>query len=504
MGVRERLIYILIGMLVTCSLLPIWCVKYPPLQDYPQHLAAAHILRNYNNPKFDYHRNFRINLLFVPGVLFELLVALLNVIFPIEIAGKIGLSLYIVFFPISLLYFLSRVESNRKYLAFFAFPYLFNFFFNIGFTNFCLGVPLTFFALGYWCHRGERLGIKQLLSLTGFSILIYFAHLITFAVFLWSLLTLSLFSEKRWRKLLLIIASVMPSLLLFTAYWFKSESQSLLHNRLEYTDLYGTLLTFMLAFYPYRGFLGMLIFFLPTSLFLFSAFYSLFKERETIFSLKTGHGQLFLLWISFLILFFLLPLHTPPGGYYANIRLAIFIFFIGLAWIQLPKDQTLHKLITVLLVILSITSIAYTYHKYSSLQDEFRDYLSGIKYINWNSRLLPLIVQQYAEKFNTKPFLHAWAYYHIAKGGVGPYFFARLSYHPILYRRNRRMPAPGEGFPERFSSEGHSQPYDFILLWGGTSKIRQEVKRRFELIHSQGKIELYARRKRDDSERSKL
>ena len=349
------------------------------------------------------------------------------------------------------------------------------------------------------------MGVKQLLPLAGFSILIYLAHLITFAVFLWSIFILSLLSERRWRKLLLITLSVMPSLILFAAYWLKSENQSLLHNRLEYTDLYGTFLTFMLAFYPYRGFLGVLIFLLLASLFLLPASYSLLKERRILISLKTKRGRFFLLWLSFLALFFLLPLHTPPGGYYANIRLAIFIFFIGLAWIQFPEDQALHKLITVLPIILSIISISYTYHKYNSLQDEFRDYLSGIKYIGWNSKLLPLIVQQYAETFNTKPFLHAWAYYHIAKGGVGPYFFARLSYHPILYRQdNRRMPAPGEGFPDRFSAEKHSHPYDFILLWGGTPKIRREVERRFKLIYSQGRMELYARRRQDEPEKSKL
>jgi hypothetical protein len=46
-----------IGLFVVCGfvlILPIWLVKYPPIVDYPNHLARAFVLHHLNDPNYSF------------------------------------------------------------------------------------------------------------------------------------------------------------------------------------------------------------------------------------------------------------------------------------------------------------------------------------------------------------------------------------------------------------------------------------------------------------------
>ena len=40
------------------ALWPLWSARFPPMQDYPQHLLHAHVLLVHDDPAFDYNRYY--------------------------------------------------------------------------------------------------------------------------------------------------------------------------------------------------------------------------------------------------------------------------------------------------------------------------------------------------------------------------------------------------------------------------------------------------------------
>src|SRR5258708_25425162 len=74
---------------------PVWVSPFPPMVDYPQQLALAAILRWYADPARRFRETYELAL-WAPHGLFKLLVAGLAWILPINVAGKLVVSLCLV------------------------------------------------------------------------------------------------------------------------------------------------------------------------------------------------------------------------------------------------------------------------------------------------------------------------------------------------------------------------------------------------------------------------
>src|SRR5918992_2775158 len=91
-------------ILTGLNLLPIWLVRFPPLQDYPYHLLRTHIIANYSNPAYDYHEKYILNFFPSPYSLVDYLAVILSWIFPLQFSWKLILSLYVILLPWSMFY----------------------------------------------------------------------------------------------------------------------------------------------------------------------------------------------------------------------------------------------------------------------------------------------------------------------------------------------------------------------------------------------------------------
>ena len=69
-----------VGLLLIASVVPIWFVRYQPLPDHAEHLAAAAILHHYRDTGFEFSRYYAPSLGLVPllGILFFRLVICLS------------------------------------------------------------------------------------------------------------------------------------------------------------------------------------------------------------------------------------------------------------------------------------------------------------------------------------------------------------------------------------------------------------------------------------------
>jgi hypothetical protein len=168
------------------------------------------------------------------------------------------------------------------------------------------------------------------------------------------------------------------------------------------------------------------------------------------------------------------------GLWPANARLSPFIIIAGLCAcisIDFLRSKKVIFLGIVPLIIISILNTAFQYQKSDK---ELHKFISCIYKIPENKKVLPIIVDYTGSADHTTPFLNAWAYYHIRKGGIGPYFFAhpylRKDITPIRYKSEKRLPNPGLFEADKKESWNCDErvvfEYDYLIVYGSSNSLK--------------------------------
>src|SRR6202049_2587736 len=147
-GNIPRLVAVLI--LAAILLVPIWSVAFPPLLDYPNHLARSFVLAHLNDPAFTFSRFYRADWGAYPYLGMDAALAVLGRLLPIEKAGRLFLSLCALALPAAAWFFLRQANPGEDYTALWALLIAYNVFFLEGFLNFDLSLAVGFLALGFW------------------------------------------------------------------------------------------------------------------------------------------------------------------------------------------------------------------------------------------------------------------------------------------------------------------------------------------------------------------
>ena len=409
------------AVLILANLLPIWLVRFPPLQDYPNHLLSAHIIAHYNDPNFDYAQNFILSWRPIPNVLGTLIMAGLARIVPTLLAGKLFLSFYIILFPLSILYLLNAVDSNKLLLGLFGFPLTYSWFFNMGFVNFCLSLPLYFFAVGFWwkTRSGQRHRVYRIVVLGLLTLLIYLSHFLTFGVWIITVVLLSLTSVG-WRTTIkrgLLLASLVtiiliPAALVFDAVWVQLKA---IFDLITPSVIIFASLPAKLAI-AYRPFISFRTLVEGTILLILLCLYVALLCRNVAQWNVNPFLGLALLMVG---LFLVLPVGFR-GPFYIARRLLILAVILGLPVLYDPARLRWQFILIGILVALSITHTGVMLGVYRRTDAELTDYYAGLQYIPPQQTVLPIlrVYRGYVHYHD-----HAWAYYHINRGGLSPGVF---------------------------------------------------------------------------------
>jgi hypothetical protein len=140
---------------VALYIVAFWIPRFPPLVDYPQHLAIAALLRRWFDPSSPERQLYDVNLITYNGV-FHLLTALLALVMSVENAGRVVLSLMPVALATGSIALLRAAERPRFY-ALLLVPLSMNGMVTWGFANNVLsyGVAFAAFAWVYRAMNGE-------------------------------------------------------------------------------------------------------------------------------------------------------------------------------------------------------------------------------------------------------------------------------------------------------------------------------------------------------------
>jgi hypothetical protein len=210
--------------------------RYFPSQDGPSHIHNVLVTAHYAAEPL-YRQYYETSAFRVAGNDFAQLIfePLLKVTSPLT-AEKLLLTTYLVLFFVGFRYLLGSLTTSGDYFALLAGLLAPNWFFYMGFWNFCFSMPLLFLTLGYCLRKaraGWRPGSAILLMAGGFCV--YCAHIVSWAVCVLAAAILGLpkliaeFSKSKYRALwnyALPIVALMPPALLFLAYLLGMKEKS--------------------------------------------------------------------------------------------------------------------------------------------------------------------------------------------------------------------------------------------------------------------------------------
>lgn len=172
-------------------------------------------------------RNYATNWTILPNIGLDVIATALMKMMP---AGAVPRTTIILIFAVQysgILYF-NRVLNGRisPLVAMLVVPLLYSFILNWGFTNFLLGLGLTFWAAGWWLAQRHRLAVALPVACL-LATLIFFVHGLTFALYgvLVAMLEIGIWWQAPQRKvpalagrlLPLLVQAVVPVLLFISA-----------------------------------------------------------------------------------------------------------------------------------------------------------------------------------------------------------------------------------------------------------------------------------------------
>jgi hypothetical protein len=204
------------GLLSLANLSLIWWFRFLPLYDYPIWLYEVRIIRGLAEPMF--HEAYELVKAPVPNLGFVAPVWVLSSVLPLEMCGKLLLSVCVVGFPWAVWYCVNKISGNvGRSVAYIGFPFAFNIYFYGG-NAFLLGFIVTLLTLGYFIPRLERMSSGQWTALGVVLLITYFAHLLAFVLLLLALGGAILSRQNVGTNIRSLLLALLPSLVSFGWY----------------------------------------------------------------------------------------------------------------------------------------------------------------------------------------------------------------------------------------------------------------------------------------------
>jgi hypothetical protein len=537
---RENLLF---AVLIVLHLMPIWAFTYFPSQDGPAHLDNANIIREYYHPDRAILRQYYIfNENPEPMWFGHLMLAGLLSIVPLFLAEKVFLSGYVILLPIAVRYALKAIRPESGFLAVLAFPFIYNFFFHMGFYSFFYSLVVFFFAVGYWLKHREHFTLRETITLSILTFLLYGLHPLSLvtawlaigALAVW-LMSLDLVDQVRrgqfdrrilWKALrsraLVPFCALLPTLVLMMLFFVQHGTPT------SPVPLTATVWSRLLRLITLESLVSysQVELWISTAL----AWHMLYLIRSRLGRRQLNRWDgLLLVVAAYVYIYFTTPDGILRGeliypGYISH-RMNLYAFLALILWFGAqPYERRLKQGIQLLAAGIAVILLGLHTTKYAELNDYLKEYLSGSHVIESNTTLLPLSFSQRGHardgrtlSWRVSPFLHAAGYIAAQRGVVNlANYEADSGYFPLVFRPELNpythighkggieIEPPSVDFltyPQRTGSR-----VDYILIWHVRDEQRghkdvkavfQQLEAGYELIYTspqRGFMRLYRRK----------
>lgn len=421
---KKNFVFVLI---VLIHVLPFLLVSHVITLDGAAHSYNARILKALLVDESDKISSYySINSIIVPNYIGHVIILLFNFFLPAEFSEKMLQITYVIAFWVALRYFVKSLGVKNHFSVFLASPFVYSFFFFLGFYNFLFGIIFLFITAGYWMNNFHSSFSKNYL-LPLLFVATYLSHVFVFVllnVFVLAYLFQDFvlqyifnihkknFSFYAQKIILYLISSLLP--IYFTNIYFSVQPSPIELSYVSFSEKIKWLYNLRpLISFNFNTEVSYSNLFLIG--YVFIIFYNGFILIRRLFSnnddslRRTIFKNLWLIAISFILIFLLFYMYDSDGwAGYISLRLAFLVLMVWLViLISLFADVSKRIMLIITIFVLIVNAFFQTYHFKSvkNLCNEYNvvmkisDYIkpySTISFINlhfnWMLSNLPMYV----------------------------------------------------------------------------------------------------------------
>jgi len=457
------------------SVVPIWLFDFLPFQDLPTLMSDVAILMNYTDARYGYDRYYDIDVSLYGYWGFAAPVYALNLIFSLETATRLAISLFAVALPLSVMT-LVRSLGRDPWVALMAVPLTYNYSLYMGFLTFLFALPFFFWAMACWYRvfGHADLKSKQGVVLIGSAILLSFltaqCHVIVGGLLSASVLGICLSHPLGRSKVLLLaplgltilgpLVATQSSDALRSSYGAESSVLTI-----TWTPIWqSTENLFTKAFYPHVSWIGTVA----------NVSYFALLTAMTIGTLSSvRHSSV--RWSCPAFVFVLVAYFAIPEGvgstYYLSSRMisvCILLFLASLASRELKGIYS--KLFRAGALLVAALHTAATGTLLADFQTRTEGFHTIVQQASWGKRTLYLPFE-FGNEGRDAPaaLIHFDALIQVYRGGDVGHAGARYSNDHLTYKPGMMAPSPDEDAPVLFKWNELRTYYDRLLIYGKPS-----------------------------------
>jgi hypothetical protein len=480
------------SLLAVACVLPLFYVRYAPIQDLPQHLAAVRVLHDYHDPKLAFDRFFELHLGRTQYLAYYLAVDAMAYVLPLELANKLLVALSMIGIPYGARALLRALGKDGR-LALLLFPLAYNAHLILGFINFIAAIALCLFGITYAVQQRRQYSRMRAVGIALICVICFYTHVVPFALMVLGIVLVSLSRDLRASALRLL---PLGPAALAALVWLRASPA----GQATLTAARGA----------QQG---------PRPQFLPAA-YALHETPRWLTDVLAGREDLRLLegWCALIALALVLacadfairlrasaaqrPDADAPDALARNLALRLLplpplcalLYFVAPTsydWIwpiaqrfpllaatflviALPRFRHGKLAVYALAIALSCASFQATGKAFAAFErDEVGDFDQALAQLPLGQRVVGLIFDRGSRNVAFSPFIHYVAYYQARKGGAVMFTFADFPQSPFGFRADNRpppVPPRWEWMPERVRPTELGF-YDYALVRGGPGAV---------------------------------
>ena len=462
---------------------PLFYVRYAPIEDMPQHLAAVRVLHDFHDPAWGFTRYFELHLARTQYLAYYLAVDLVAYVVPLELANKLLIAAAMIGVPLGARS-LRKALGKDGSLSLLLFPLAYNAHLILGFFNFIAAIALSLYAVSLAVQQRRAFGRARAVGVAALSVICFYTHVVPFA--LMALATVLVGSYTTWRAAMRSLLQLVPAGLC-TLYWTVASPAGR---------------ATLSAAQQGAGGLGAKPVFTPAAR-------ALREIPNWLTDVLQGDRDILLLeaWLGLVALALLLALVAraarrdlggagDPIGASLSLRLWLLplisgaLYFVAptsydwiwpiaqrfpllcATWlvVALPRVSLGRHVVYALAFVISSASFHLVGKAFTDFdRHEVGDFDRALAAIPDAQRVVGLIFDRGSAHVAFSPFIHFVAYYQARKGGAVMFTFADFPQSPFVFREDNRpprVPPRWEWLPEYVRPRVDLAFYDYALVRG--------------------------------------
>lgn len=468
-----------------CGVVPLFASQLLPLVDLPQHLHLISVLHRLDDPSTLFPEVFARRPVLTPYLGYYYLVSGLSWLFPLDLANRLFLAVYVAGLPLSLAFLLQSLK-RPTWPALLALPFAYGDSFAWGFINYVAALPLAFLTCGAFVRAIEEPGRRRFWAgwLSALLVLVLLFHVQVFA-WLGVALPFLLFTTpapegRSWRPRVPALLGVVPGVALFVLWvglrvgqpqeiapgqawhsWGPMLSpqnlgwKSFAENRAEF---FPTLANMVPDGSDQRAVV------LAFGLALAGAVLAFFGQRENREGVVARWRIVGLAALA-LVLYFALPFDIRGYMYYLNTRYAHLAAALLVACVPALKEPWSKRLVWAGVAVAVVTA-GPLWGAFRAFDTESQALLKVARAAAPKSRVMGLMYASGSRAVTHPVYLHASCVVAREAGGLTNFSFALTPHSPLMYRGDPPPTFESEWRPDTMNWETQGRHYDAFIVRG--------------------------------------